>query len=671
MAGLKVDHINYLIWRYLQESGFGRTAVQLQHEWTAEPQSLSFAHAVNPHELISLVQDGLAYDDISSQVDSVSKRYSFVEARKRLAPEPEAADEPDDAVDEEAAARSRKRPKLDRAADSADRRKRASASKQTANDVDDAMDVDGVDVHVPPKLEIEEPPPLLTTAEIGEEKGVQSRKIYEPLAAVTVAMIDVPNADVMNLCWPVFDGKEGLLATGGRISRWYDSLSKTNQGSDQMQDTGRKWTYDGSSVTCSIIDPSGSRVAYASDDGTRYSVTIREPSAHDAALWTDVSHTGIGTVSVTRWNKTAGRLMYATFSLDKSPELAIFSRGAVPVMTTSMLTSRIALNVPVEDAAWSDDKTLLICGDGLLALLRIEPWSFGVGSVLETDALWSLIKYDEDTGRACCIAPDDSNIALINIVQNQISFHSKTSHGAQITAMEWQPQPQPESVVQVPEPLTQWPVLPAPEPTNTDGEATADSNPDQPPEDHSTPMPIGPRILATAAIDGSIKIWNARNDLICLRTLTMDTDAPAMTLAFSPDGIYIAAAGDGRVCIWLVDEGPEPLDVLDRKDRPAVTWCRDLSSNLDPSANGEAQQHEHANGQQLEQEQEQEQEQMQDNPAGAAQQEQEPEIEHPPFHVLAWNRAGDALAYSEGDKVSTLRFRSQPAPLWFGLLTPF
>lgn len=603
MAGLKVDHINYLIWRYLQESGFGRTAIQLQHEWTEEPQSLSFAHAVDSHELISLVQDGLAYDDISSQVDSVNKRYTFVEARKRLAPEPETADETDNAVDGEAAARSRKRPKLDRAGDSTDRRKRMSSSKQNASD-DDAMEVDGVHNHVPPKLEIEEPSPLLTTAEIGQEKGVQSRKIFEPLVAVTVAMLELPNADVMNLCWPVFDGKEGLLATGGGICRWYDSLSKADQGSNQTHVNDRTWTHDGSSVTCSTIDSSGELVAYASDDATRYTLTIRMPSIQVVASWTDVSHTGFGTVSVTRWNKSSQRLMYATFSLGQAPDPGIVSRLAVLETMTNISSSPIVLEVPVEDAAWTDDQTLLICGDGLLALLQIEGTNIVAKDTIETDALWSLMRYDEETGRACCISPEDSNIALLNITDNEISFHSKTSHGAQITAMEWQPQP--ESLV--------------PEPMIADTHAM----------DESHQRPNRPRIVATAAIDGSIKIWDARNDLICLRTLIMETGAPAMTLAFSPTGTYIAAAGNGCVFIWLVDEGPEPADVLDRKDKPVVTWRNETSTN------GESSEQSGMNTEE-------------DLASG-----------HPPFHVLAWNRAGDTLAYSEGDKVRTFRIWLAP-----------
>ncbi|KAL9623715.1 MAG: hypothetical protein Q9160_001945 [Pyrenula sp. 1 TL-2023] len=48
--------------RYLQERGYGQAAVILQRDWNrGDPQSLSFAHHIKDHALVSLVQQGLQY----------------------------------------------------------------------------------------------------------------------------------------------------------------------------------------------------------------------------------------------------------------------------------------------------------------------------------------------------------------------------------------------------------------------------------------------------------------------------------------------------------------------------------------------------------------------------------------------------------------------------------
>ena len=113
MASLRADHINYLIWRYLQESGFGHTAVQMMRDWNSNPQDLPFAEAVKPSDLISILQDGLAYDEITAQVKTTDKRYAFIDAKARSVSQPVAVDDVHDEADEAATARSRKRPKLD------------------------------------------------------------------------------------------------------------------------------------------------------------------------------------------------------------------------------------------------------------------------------------------------------------------------------------------------------------------------------------------------------------------------------------------------------------------------------------------------------------------------------------------------------------------------------
>ncbi|KIV98226.1 hypothetical protein, variant 1 [Exophiala mesophila] len=66
---LSSDQLNYLIWRYLQESGYGEAAVKLQRDWKVDAETLSFAKQIKGHALVSLVQKGLRYHYLSLTID--------------------------------------------------------------------------------------------------------------------------------------------------------------------------------------------------------------------------------------------------------------------------------------------------------------------------------------------------------------------------------------------------------------------------------------------------------------------------------------------------------------------------------------------------------------------------------------------------------------------------
>ena len=570
MASLRADHVNYLIWRYLQESGFGHTAVQMGREWHSNPQDLPFAEAVKPSELISILQDGLAYDEITAQVKTTDKRYAFVDAKARAPSQPVAVvDDGQDEVDEAATARSRKRPKLDRGGTD-DRRKRASNVKPTTSE--DAMEVDGTEA--PAEVKVEEPP-IVTTAEIGEEKGVQSKTPYEPIIAEPIAVMQLHESDVMNLDWARIDGQEGLLASGGGLCRWYSHLLEHHEGEPNLKPRFKDLTSvpQPGTISCTAKDKRTGRLAWGSDDATNFTIKIRtalpDQDTNDAQLKSITS--GKGTVVLLRWSKSAKSLMYAAQYETGDVEPSILSHLAVLEATATAPLLAHTTETPIEDAAWTSEDGILICGENLLEFLRITAEDVESASSIETDTPWSMLKYDEVIGRACCISPEDGNIALVSIDDSKISFHSKSSHGGQLTAIEWQP--------------------------------TAEAK-----------MMDSTRFLATSSIDGTIKLWNAHHELECTRTMTMETSAPAMALAFSNNGTYVAVAGDGRVCIWLVDEGPEAANDSDQKDKPVAIWHYQ-SPHSDDQTPGSP-------------------------------------VEDAPFHVLAWNESDELLAYSWGDKVS-------------------
>ncbi|KAG4303947.1 hypothetical protein PORY_002600 [Pneumocystis oryctolagi] len=55
------EEVNYLIWRYLQESGFEHTTFTFQHESSAHLADTSWANEVSAGALINVLQKGLQY----------------------------------------------------------------------------------------------------------------------------------------------------------------------------------------------------------------------------------------------------------------------------------------------------------------------------------------------------------------------------------------------------------------------------------------------------------------------------------------------------------------------------------------------------------------------------------------------------------------------------------
>lgn len=82
-GSLSSDHVNYLILRYLQEAGHGKAAEELYRSWNRpyecrDPEDYTFARTVHRNDLISLIQDGLVYDELLASAAQGQKRYAFV-----------------------------------------------------------------------------------------------------------------------------------------------------------------------------------------------------------------------------------------------------------------------------------------------------------------------------------------------------------------------------------------------------------------------------------------------------------------------------------------------------------------------------------------------------------------------------------------------------------------
>lgn len=91
------------------------------------------------------------------------------------------------------------------------------------------------------------------------------------------------------------------------------------------------------------------------------------------------------------------------------------------------------------------------------------------------------------------------------------------AHQDDITALEWQPVPNPNTI-----------------------------------QEHT------PRLLASASQDGMIHIWNGKHPWQCINTFSIGLHFPILAISFSPDGFLIAAASYRKLLIWKALEGGLP-----------------------------------------------------------------------------------------------------------------
>lgn len=73
-----------------------------------------------------------------------------------------------------------------------------------------------------------------------------------------------------------------------------------------------------------------------------------------------------------------------------------------------------------------------------------------------------------------------------------------------------------------------------------------------------SPQPSLKQEFATSSLDGTIKVWRydeGVNSIVSLCKLVIGHFSPAMTLSYSPDGLYLAAASYDTFRIWNTEQG--------------------------------------------------------------------------------------------------------------------
>lgn len=423
------------------------------------------------------------------------------------------------------------------------------------------MDVDDDDAPAPASASEHAPAPapapalvpspiparMTLTLTNGQSVGVQSDKVTE-LGPETITL-SVPDKNVMHTVWN--PRHTDILAAGGLGLCRIGTISRSPAGTvapasdpqppptepaeppeplqlvnpeQQIQDQGQDpnanpnpWQYvdvldpsDNTSMVSTMAwSPDGEILAVATQPGitgTAGAVTLKSkggesidevPWAHDMVL-------------KFLWNPSGTYLMWISTSGRESSTVVVWN------LRSSQALPPFPLNSVILDAAWADDRSLTLCGHDIIVEAVIDEDTI-VARHTRTDfdeeVRWANIQIDSLTRTTAVTAEEP---AILGIIDASGDLRKTIAHEAEITALVFQPVP------------------------------------------NSSLPSSSPRLLATSSLDGTIKIWDARNPFTIIHVLSLGRSTPALAISFTPDGCFVAAANWHRIMIWNADAGGMP-----------------------------------------------------------------------------------------------------------------
>lgn len=568
---LTSDHVNYLIWRYLQESGHGDAAVKLQRDWLLDPQTLPFAQHIKTHALVSLVQKGLQYHQIEQSLDQSGGRKSssaatllfFGTEAGRASSIPQ-QDQIEDERTRSSSARKHGRDSntnglsldLPTPAPAAKRSRRSNGDVSTNGDRgdSDSMQIDqnqnqnqnqngyhyqneppipvsptnyspaedgngngnGMDMDEDadaPGSPASDNAPLIQTLTNGESRGVQSEKVAE-LGPQTSILTVSETSHVMHTAWNPKDPT--ILATSGEAlcRLWY--ISRTAAFDDNSNHQNHQSYVDfldssyGSLVSTMAWDPTGEILAVATrDDNSDWAGAVSLWSKTGKAL--DELPAVQDMVLKLRWSPSGKQLLGVTSSGNATSSLALWD------IDSSQAIPPYQLPGVITDAAWTSNNQLTICGKDMIASSLLEDQriiTLNVRSEPAAEQNWLHVRYDSRTHTTALAAEET---AVLGLIDSSDTLRTITAHESEITALAYQPV------------------------TNLSAYTAS-----------------APRLLATSSLDGSIKVWDAKRPFNLVHTFSLGHAAPAIAMSFTPDGYLVAAANWNRVLIWNAEAGGLP-----------------------------------------------------------------------------------------------------------------
>lgn len=486
------DEVNYLVYRYLQESGFTHAAYTFGYESYIQKTSIAGTD-LPPGALISFIQKGLQYLELEANLNEdgtdVDGNFSMlnssdllskpVEELKNIVKEKRKSGDDEDRDKEKARV---KREKLEGDEE-------ANANGAAPMDADDdvadgaAEAIDDEDVT---RLEGHTGEVFIcawspATSQLASGSGDATARVWSVPAGPSGRQAQGSLGDPIVLVHtPVTDdAAEGAEGAEGDEKREFESKDRNKNSKDV---TTLDWNGEGSLLATGSYD-GAARIWDA--DGTLVNTLSKHKGPIFSLKWNkkgDYLLSGSVDKTAIVWDAKTGEAKQQ-FNFHAAPTLDVDWRNNVSFATSSM------------------DHMIYVCKLG-----ESKPIKAFKGHKDEVNA----IKWDP-TGTLLASCSDDYTARVWSLKQDEC-VHELKEHTKEIYTIKWSPT----------------------------GPGT--NNPDL------------PLMLASASYDATIKLWDAEEGR-CVHTLRRHTE-PVYSVAFSPDGKYLASGSfDNRLLIWDVQKG--------------------------------------------------------------------------------------------------------------------
>ncbi|KAK5175698.1 uncharacterized protein LTR77_000837 [Saxophila tyrrhenica] len=600
---LHSDHVNYLILRYLQEAGHEKAATAFYTDWHRgpehrDPESYPFAPAVRRGELISVIQDGLYHDELLSRVKNNERKFLFTganateRAREWEAPGRSWMDEDTSRPSTSGGGKRKGRPPAMRPPDEfptpAPKRQRRSEGSEGVHLNGDAMDVDAASGDgeaeedgepVSPAMgedgeELDVPQPRYDSMDV----AVQTDFKAGPKTSTMSWKVDRPGATIYHSMFnPDSSAENGrtLMTVGENLCRFYQvpespdevkQIARIDQPSLPPNSviTASTWHPEGHTAVCAVdtirnFSDGRSRsdqqiLSHSRHGGTSASFLL-PPLLDPPGLMLAMRYSSAGNyLLVIRMNPRRGMVLI----YDTSPN----SRSQEPVAW------RISED-RIFDAFWDDDelKSFVLCGEHDLIerwalrdsaptpvmngvtdedmpanrLTRLDSHSSDPQSLLR----WDKMTHDNKRTYAFASIGDDRSTLKIPNLHSQNSYWRAEGIdvSGQITAFAFRP------------------LVDAPKPA----------------------------LLLVTVDNGACHLYSHEDPAngVSHRKLSFHlSEGPALALAWSHDGQYVAIGGHELVEIWDIDSLVElvgrPMsywaEAKESSHAPLVTWRLDVAT---------------------------------------------------------------------------------------------
>ncbi|KAI5301368.1 hypothetical protein KEM56_001798 [Ascosphaera pollenicola] len=523
---LTSHHLNYLIWRYLQESGLGEAATLLQRHWMFDPQSLPFAPFVKTHALVTLVQKGLQYWELeksitkSGDITPISPDTSF------FGPDVEDLTATEQSSEDQSKSASSKQmvesnghvdttttefqaTRAVQSVEGGDKLTETTAEVTGETIVDDDGDIGMLD-------QVENMPQEVFTLAAGQSTGVQIAPAKAMDLAPQTTVLDIPDTDgaILKSAWRPQDPTTLAVYGNNFCGLWKSPSGRWSGSSATYHSLVESHADEPAAVTAMAWNADGTLLAVATYTRMMGTITLYGPTGEVFDALPDTP----SMVSNFSWAPHGLRLVVVMSDPHKS-QLALWDQ-AVKAKEFSHIYQ---VNSHIYDVAWPEGESVFALGDKSMHMISTRDDMLELSQVFSTENKkdsWSLLCATTVSGEPLAVAASTQNAKLYipthDLVLDDI-------HAAAITSVQACPLSLPDVDVS----------------RNV--------------------------LLMTSSMDGTLKLWRLdleSKESTCLHRLSLTSTPTELTSSVSPDSYAVAGASLNKLSVWNVERGGIPMAKL-------------------------------------------------------------------------------------------------------------